>query len=80
MKPLALQASFNRMTLESRCAATNRFLLDLEVLGWADFMIVNEKSNVAETAYYIRRCKYYHARETAISGETGADITLWTVG
>ena len=72
------QAAFNSMPLEERCTATQNYIADLEILAWADYMIVNDRSNVAEVANYIRRCKYHHPRETAISGEAGNIMLPWT--
>ena len=72
------QAAFNSKPLEERCTATQNYIADLEILAWADYMIVNDRSNVAEFANYIRRCKYHHPRETAISGETGGTMLLWS--
>jgi len=48
------QSSFNGLPLEQRCNATKQFIVDLEVMGWADFLVSNEKSNVAEVAYLLR--------------------------
>ena len=49
-----IQGQFNSMSLEERCSATKQFMVDLEVMGWADYLVTNEKSNVAEVAYLLR--------------------------
>lgn len=71
------QNSFNSMSLEDRCKATQRLLVDLEVMAFAHFFIGNQKSNLDALVQAIRRCKYYHAEDSMIAGTGAREFGIW---
>lgn len=68
------QSRFEAEGLQHRCNATKDFILDAELLGWADFVIMNDLSNAAEVAYFVRRCKYRRSPSTSINGKSGREV------
>lgn len=68
------QTRFEAMPLQERCNATKAFFLDAELLGWADFAVMNDLSNAAEVAYFVRRCKYRRPPSSSINGKSGKGV------
>lgn len=80
--PSAVGAAYNynkfkRSPLEQRCADTKRYVEDIELMAWADFLIGNHRANGDTLAVYVRKCKYFHDYFTAVPGTGAAFFNLW---
>eukprot|EP00878_Enallax_costatus_P032119 GHUV01035227.1.p1 GENE.GHUV01035227.1~~GHUV01035227.1.p1 ORF type:complete len:360 (+),score=66.45 GHUV01035227.1:351-1430(+) len=69
--------SFQHMPQKDRCEATKEYLIDIELMGWATFLISNHRANADTIAAFLRKCRFYHDMSTIVPGTGASTYTFW---
>lgn len=69
--------AFHHEPQQVRCEATKAYLLDIELMGWATYLVANHRANADTIATFLRKCKFHREFSTVFPGTGAPRFTLW---
>eukprot|EP00878_Enallax_costatus_P025447 GHUV01027225.1.p1 GENE.GHUV01027225.1~~GHUV01027225.1.p1 ORF type:complete len:300 (+),score=43.47 GHUV01027225.1:981-1880(+) len=68
---------FRHMPEQIRCEAAKEYLIDIELMSWATYLIANHRANADSIAAFLRKCRFYHDMSTIVPGTGASAFTFW---